>query len=247
MYFDGSRGSFQRLLVCCTQRHYVHVRTSTYYYMCLRTYMDYVLVRTYATICMFAYVSLRQYMNVVGLRSDTRQYVLICKYVGLHKTMTYYVLRAYTYLFGSIVILTYNIRIPLPKYTYQYEYISVILGFFPKSRGNKAAANLRPTRIYVQIRTTKNIQKYVHANTYNNTNNYVHSYVQLWIRNFNTCKYVQDSLLMDFLSLHRMYQMKKLGYSDFLLADGNASIVQKYEYAARRSRAQAHGKRCCKQ
>ena len=52
---------------------------------------------------------------------------------------------------------------------------------------------------------------------------------------------------MDFLSLHRMYQMKKLGYPDFLLADGNASIVQKYEYAARRSRAQAHGKRCCKQ
>ena len=38
-----------------------NVRTSTYYYVCLRTYMDYVLVYTYTILCtyMFAYVSLR--------------------------------------------------------------------------------------------------------------------------------------------------------------------------------------------
>ena len=118
MCFDGSCCSFQRLLVCCTQRHYIHVRTSTYYYACLCTYMDYILVQTYTNICTytFAYVSLRQYMNVAGLRSYTCQYVLICKYVGLHTPMTYNVLHAYTYLFGSFFICTYNIRIPLPIY-----------------------------------------------------------------------------------------------------------------------------------
>ena len=90
--------------------------------------------------------------------------------------MTYYVLRAYTYLLGNFFIYPYNISIPVPIYTYQCGYIGII-------------------RIYVQIRTTKIRTKihtkYVHANTYNNTNNYVHLYVQLWIRNFNTCKYVQ--------------------------------------------------------
>ena len=127
MYFDSSSGSFQSSL-CCTQRHYVHVRTSTYQYVCLGTYADYGPVRAYTIICtyIFAYVSLRQYTNVVGLRSYTCQYVLKCKYVGLRTTMTYNVLRAYTYLFGSFFINTYNTRIPLPIYTNQYWYIRVI-------------------------------------------------------------------------------------------------------------------------
>ena len=56
---------------------------------------------------------------------------------------------------------------------------------------------------YPYIRTNTGIYvlyvyTYGHVNTYNNTNNDVHLYVQLWIRNFNTCKYVQDSLLMQF-------------------------------------------------
>ena len=57
--------------------------TSSYYYVCLCTYMDYVLVCTYTIICtyMIAYVSLRQYTNIVGLCSYTCQYVQICKYV----------------------------------------------------------------------------------------------------------------------------------------------------------------------
>ena len=46
MYFDSSRGSFQKLLMCCTHRHYIHVCTSTYDYVCLRTYMDYVHIQS---------------------------------------------------------------------------------------------------------------------------------------------------------------------------------------------------------
>ena len=125
MYFDGSRSSFQRLLVCCIQRHYVHVRTSTYYYVCLRTYMDYVLVRTYTILC--TYVCLR----VTTLVYERSRTTFI--YVSIRSNMQ---ICAYTYLFGSFFIYTYNIRIPLPIYTYQYGYIRVI-------------------RIYVQIRTTK--------------------------------------------------------------------------------------------
>ena len=87
MYFDGSCCSFQRLLVCCAQRHYIHVPVCTI--MCLCSYMDYILVHTYTNICtyMFAYVSLRQYMNVGGLRSYMCQYVLICKYALLFKNV----------------------------------------------------------------------------------------------------------------------------------------------------------------
>ena len=144
---SAAQCSFQRLLVCCTQKHYVHVRTSTYYYVCLRTYTDYILVRTYTISCtyMFAYVSLHQYTNVEGLRSYMCQYVLICKYVGLCTTMTYYELRAFTYLFGSFFIYAYDIRIQLPIHTYQHRqhgYICVI-------------------RIYVQILTTKLRTKYI--------------------------------------------------------------------------------------
>ena len=40
--------------------------------------------------------------------------------------MTYYVLGAYTYLFGNFFIYTYNILIPLPIYKYQYGYIGVM-------------------------------------------------------------------------------------------------------------------------
>ena len=66
MYFDGSSCSFQRLLVCCTRGHKVYIRNSMYYYECLRTNTDYVLVSIYSIICtyMFAYVSLREYTNV---------------------------------------------------------------------------------------------------------------------------------------------------------------------------------------
>ena len=54
---------------------------------------------------------------------------------------------------------------------------------------------------YIHTNTYQKKRREIHSkirrcNTYNNTNNSVHLYVPLWIRNFNTCKYVQDSLLI---------------------------------------------------
>ena len=135
MYFDGSRCSFQRLLVCCTQGHYVDVH-----------YVDNLLVLTYTNICtyiqnictyMFAYVSLRQYTNVTERSRTTFIYVSIHSNMQICWT-TYH--HDVTYL--AVFSYAYNIRILLPIHTYQHGYIRV-------------------TRIYIQIRTKKNVEKYI--------------------------------------------------------------------------------------
>ena len=139
MYFDGSSCSFQRLLVCCTRGHKVYIRNSMYYYECLRTNTDYVLVSIYSIICtyMFAYVSLRQYTNVTERSRTTFIYVSIHSNMQICWT-TYH--HDVTYL--AVFSYAYNIRILLPIHTYQHGYIRV-------------------TRIYIQIRTKKNVEKYI--------------------------------------------------------------------------------------
>ena len=118
MYFDGSRGSFQRLLVWGTQRQYVLKRTSTYY-----VYVEYGLHTTSTHIYnhMCVHVCLRVTMSVYERSRTTFMYVSIHSNMQICLTMYHYDVLCTT----CIYVLIWQFFYIYVQYTYSITHIYV--------------------------------------------------------------------------------------------------------------------------